>query len=140
MIGVVVDASAALAWALRSQATAASARMIEQADSYRFTAPAIFSFEVFNVLVSLSRRGSLDAGAYHDAVAVLTDADIRLAEPTPNEAIPELAEFAKVSGLSLFDASYLRLALVEDCGLATRDAGLIEACQRAGVAVYDFRG
>jgi predicted nucleic acid-binding protein len=107
---VVADASAALAWVLTSQATEASRRMLEASGDHDFLAPAIFQFEVFNVLVSLARRGSLSEGAYDDASHSLKALEVEIAPSITEAEILDMAAFARTVGLSLFDACYLQLA------------------------------
>lgn len=139
MIPIVVDASAALSWLLPTQETGASRIMIAQADHYRFIAPAIFQFEVLNVLVSLNRRGLLSAGAYENAVDDLRGLELELMPPITSDEVHDLAEFGKLVSLSVFDAGYAQLALNEACALASRDGGLLTACQLLGIPHHDLR-
>ncbi|MDB5470838.1 MAG: PilT protein domain protein [Caulobacter sp.] len=136
---VVVDASAALAWALPSQSTAASVAFISQAERYEFIAPAIFHFEVFNVLVKHRRRGLIDDGAYRSASEILGEVNIDLEAPLLPVAVEQLAAYAQVIGLGLFDAGYLKLALELDATLASRDKALLGAAVTWGVTVHDLR-
>ena len=114
--------------------------MLAQADQFEFIAPAVYLFEVYNVLLGLHRRGSLNLSALGDAREALDDLQVGLAPPIPTHAFPQLVEDARLLRLSVFDACYFQLAMAEDCAIATRDSGLLAACDRAGVPTFDLRG
>ena len=135
---VVIDASAALAWLLRSQATPAAWAFLAAHASRGFEAPEIFEWEVRNVLLSLGRRGMIEDDDYDAAVASLSDMDLAYRDPVAD--VSELSVFARRVGLSLFDAAYLALALDRDCALASRDAGLLRVAEASGVECFDLRG
>ena len=52
----------------------------------------------------------------------------------PARVVTVVYELAREHGLSVYDASYLDLALREDLPLATLDRRLAEAARRCGVA------
>jgi predicted nucleic acid-binding protein len=137
MTSVVLDASAALAWMLRSQATSAATAFLRDADAWTFEVPAIFSWEVFNVLVTLERRGSLSKTAYDEALAIYGRLDLRT-----NGAVIDmdnLVALARRTGLSLFDAAYLALALDQEWALASRDEALLAVAAKTGLRCFDLR-
>jgi predicted nucleic acid-binding protein len=139
MTAVVIDASAALAWMLKSQATKAADAFLLQVDDLDLVAPAIFQWEVRNVLLSFARRGLLAAADYEAAIAALDALNIRAASPLETAELPAFAEFAREARLSLVDASYLALAMELDCGLASRDTALLEAALGVAVTCIDLR-
>lgn len=139
MTSVVVDASAALAWMLTSQASAAADAFLLDVEAMNLVAPAIFEWEVRNVLLSLERRGLLSGRDYETALAILKDLDVESQAPLETAELAAFAAFARETRLSLFDASYLALSLELECRLATRDAGLLAAAREAGVTVIDLR-
>lgn len=139
MTAVVLDASAALAWMLASQATAAADAFLLEADRVDLLAPAIFEWEVRNVLLSLDRRALLSQADYQAALDILRDLEVRTVPPLDVGELPVFAAFAREVGLNLFDATYLALAMELDCSLATRDTGLLQAARQAGVNVIDLR-
>ena len=73
-------------------------------------------------------------------ISPFTALEVEIAPPMVGGDVPEVAAFARIVGLSLFDACYLQQALVEGCGLASRDAGLLQACEKAGIETFDLRG
>ena len=134
---VVIDASAALAWLLETQATPAAIRFLEErggADR-RWEAPFVFGWEVDNTLLRLARTGRLSARAYDDARSQLDHYSVSLAPPFAAAAIVGLAQ---ETGLSLFDAAYLDHALRNGCELASRDHDLLIAARQHGVVAHDL--
>lgn len=136
MTPVVLDASAALAWLLPSQATATSHRLLEQADEYDFIAPDVFLWEVANVLVAKARGRSLVIGEAFDQ---LDGIEIALDHPLTDGEVRQLTGVATNAGLSLFDAAYLALAIERRAMLASRDRLLLSAAIAVGVDVFDLR-
>lgn len=134
---VVLDASAALAWLLPSQATAAAHRLLQQADDHAFIAPDIFLWEVANVLVAKARGHSFVIGEAFDQ---LDGIEIALDHPLTDGEVRQLTGVATSAGLSLFDAAYLALAIERRGVLASRDTQLLSAATDVGVDVFDLRG
>jgi predicted nucleic acid-binding protein len=133
---VVLDASAALAWILPRQATSAAA-LLKDSNSLIFEAPDIFEWEVRNVLLTLDRRGVFLEGDYDAAVAIYDSLEVNLRPPVLD--IDQIAALARRTRLSLFDASYLALALDQSWPLASRDEALLTVASEAGVECFDLR-
>ena len=136
MTAVVLDASAALAWLLPSQATATADRLLEQADEYDFIAPDVFVWEVANVLVARARGQST---LVRDAFGQLDGIEIAFDQPLTGGDVRQLVDVATIVGLSLFDAAYLALATERHAVLASRDKLLLSAATAVGVDVFDLR-
>lgn len=134
---LVVDASAAASWLLASQSTEASQRLLMALDAYELLAPDIFRWEIGNLLVRQARR---DKGFdLAEAFARLDEYEIQVAPSPGGEDLRRLARMAELQRLSLFDASYLWLALSADAALASRDTDLLAATQAAGLTLVDLR-
>jgi predicted nucleic acid-binding protein len=134
---VIVDASVAMSWIVPSQATQPADALI--ASGATFEAPAILSFELRNALLRLERRRLSDA-EMSDRGLALVERHVRLVS-----LVEQGAEFggifalARAGALSMFDAVYLDLALRRSATLASRDAALIAAAGRRGLAAIDAR-
>jgi predicted nucleic acid-binding protein len=134
---LIVDASAAAAWLLASQATPAALDLLDRLAAHEPVAPDAFQWEIGNLLVRQTRREpGFDLG---EAFSVLDSFNIGLAPPPAKKEIRALASIAAARGLSLFDASYLWLAMKIDGGVASRDADLLAAATAAGLPVFDLR-
>jgi predicted nucleic acid-binding protein len=136
---VVVDASAALGWILRSQATASGAAFLERGDGYRLFAPSVFSWETRNVLLSLDRRGVIASIDYAPALRALDDLQISFAPPLEEDEVQELTTMARRVGLSLFDTAYFTMALDRSMALASRDGGLLRIAAASVIECFDLR-
>lgn len=131
----VVDASAAAAWLIRSQASAYADAFMPHSGR-RLIAPNIFVWEMCNLLRLFASRGAfeLDAGlASLDALGVI------LEPAASRKRICELTRFAHGVRLSLFDAAYLALALETGAELVSRDGHLLTVALANGIPCHDLR-
>ena len=138
MKGVVVDASAAAAFILPSQATRAAQSFFDSRQPGEFFAPSIFTWEIANVLVRLGLRG-VQRAAVEQALDVLSTLEIAVQTPPPDHQVLMIAREAFQLGLSVFDTAYLRLAIELDCALASRDDRLLSVARRF-VPCLDLQG
>ena len=137
MTKLIVDASAAASWLLASQSTRPATDLLERLGDFEPVAPHVFRWEIGHLLV---RQGRREPGFdLPEAFAVLDSFDIASAPPVGRDALRTLALVAAARGLSLFDASYLWLALQIDGAIASRDRGLLAAATAAGLPVFDLR-
>lgn len=135
---VVLDASVALAWFIDNPIPGFSSHVKrEMLGGVRCVVPALWHLEIANGLVSAERRG----------IVVSQDADLALAEvhslsrsaiETDEDLVStvEIAQIARVSGLTSYDAVYLRLASKEKIEIATLDLQLRQAAVKFGVALF----
>ena len=136
MIALVIDASAAASWLIETQATASSDAFLEARADDDFIAPAIFAWEIVNLIASKSGRGSLDLDHGLEALGGL---GIKVRPPLPGHEVVKLAPFAIEVGLSLFDAAYLALAIESGGAIVSRDKALLDAAVAHGIQIFDLR-
>lgn len=132
---LVLDASAAAAWIMPSQATSTSEDLLLRIGDFDLITPHVFVWEVGNLLVRQSRRGL----PLSDALEFLGELGIGYAEPSPPEAVLNMTDMAVAMRLSLFDTAYLALAADLDAPIASRDGGLIAAATGLGLEIMDLR-
>lgn len=127
----VLDASVAISWAMQDEsdprADAAQARALID----RPVVPAIWWFELRNVLVLNERRGriaSADSELFLESIGSLP----RMAFPQDSR---ETLRLAREHKLSVYDAAYLQLAKQEKLPLATLDHDLLRAAVAEGVEI-----
>lgn len=127
---VVLDASALLGLALDGEASDHAQRMLDHAAAEGGVVPTLFWYELRNALLMAERRGRITS----DGVAAFL-ADVALLPITvddlPRDAV--VLQLARQHGLTVYDASYLELAMRTGAPLATLDTALRSAAQRAGV-------
>lgn len=136
MMPLVVDASAAAAWLLRSQAGPRSDAFLERTGEFVLLAPDIFAWETGNLLRLFAARGALDLD---EAFEVLDALSITVAEPRAPSEVYDLARFAQSIELTLFDAAYMALAVELEAELVSRDANLLTVAQAHAIPCHDIR-
>ena len=127
----VLDASVAVAWFVRKQATAYTDRVRAMAKREPLHVPSVWPLEVANALLVLQRRGNISEIAARTAADLLGSLVVTLHQD--RLTIPELLAFAAKHRLSVYDASYLDVALALRLPLACRDGPLQRALPGAGV-------
>lgn len=135
MTAFVVDASAAAAWVLPDEASAASEALMDLAMIDGAAAPPHFPAELAAAVLRARRRGRITddhvVGARGTLDAVPMDIDQDGWDRIWSDALPLAVRF----GIGLYDAVYLELALRSALPLATFDVALRAAAVRAGVSL-----
>jgi predicted nucleic acid-binding protein len=130
----VVDSSVAIAWAVPSQATEGSVRLLENVlAGTPIVVPVLWAFEVANSLLALWRRRIIQDEQFERARRNLSVLEPAVDEEGPRLALERISTLAQEHTLSVYDAVYLELALRRALPLATRDSALNKAAKRAGV-------
>jgi len=128
----VVDASVALSWVLPGECFRLSASLRERAVEHldlSLLIPPTFWYEVANSLWVAVRRGRLERDAAHAALEALLDFRLEIEVPHPLDCLAA----ALASGIAVYDAVYLQLALESGSELWTVDRSLRRAAVDAGV-------
>lgn len=132
----VLDASAALAWCFRDEANALAEAVFDLLLTERATVPAIWPFEVANVLLAGQRRGRLSPAEASNFIRIVNGLPISVESGAGvDRALGPVLALAREQGLSVYDASYLDLALGRGLALATLDFRLQAAATRLAVPV-----
>jgi predicted nucleic acid-binding protein len=100
-------------------------------------APAHWPFESANMLQVALRRGRIDAEGRDNALRQLDDLLVAI-EPGDPDALRHALSLVDRHGLTVYDASYLELAIRLGATLASRDRALIGACKASGTPVMTF--
>jgi predicted nucleic acid-binding protein len=132
--GFIADSSVGVAWAVPSQASDTSDNLLDQvATGTPLVVPALWPFEVANSLLVLLRRKRILAPERDRALGALARLPLVLDEEGPRLALGSISELAREHGLSVYDATYLELAVRSKLPLASRDEALCKAAQRSRV-------
>ncbi len=127
----VLDASAAIAWALREDDLRADLAW-ELARTEDAFVPMLWWFEVRNALVLSERRGRIAEPQTARFLREISRLAI-MVDRTPDES--GVLTLARRHRLTVYDAAYLELALREAAPLATLDAQLAAAARSEAVTV-----
>jgi predicted nucleic acid-binding protein len=132
---LVVDTSIVVAWLLvdeRSPDAAGVARLIDEVETW---VPQLFPIEIGNALLVAERRNRVSAKYVLEQLAALQRMPLRLDTETNTHIWGRTYELAKDEGLTVYDATYLELAIRREAQLATLDDALVQAAQRRGLTV-----
>lgn len=128
----VIDASIVACWLFPDEHhPVADAARLRAADD-KLVAPAVWWFEVRNLLVTNERRGRIDPAHTAEALALLAGLRVPL-DQSPDDTM--LLALARKHRLSVYDAAYLELALRERIPLATLDRQLAAAANAEQIAM-----
>jgi predicted nucleic acid-binding protein len=134
MAGFVLDTSIALKWFLEDETDRAYSLAILSAvtDDYLPAVPWLWYYEIANTILMQVRRKRI---AFEQAAVYLNIIDEMLLEidPPDTSAVLRLPYLAGTHNLTVYDASFLELAMRLQVPLATTDQALIRAAAEAGV-------
>jgi predicted nucleic acid-binding protein len=131
MTGVIIDASATLAW-LFEEGTHAE-RFDSMLGKLRLVAPSLWRLEVTNAVLVKERRQQITPQQGARYLKILEALEVEYVPLSIAVGMEPLAQLARAHQLSSYDAVYLDLALVRGLPLWTLDKNLRQAAQRAGV-------
>ena len=124
------DASVAAAWVLPDEQAALAELALDRLGAETAKVPDVFWHELRNLLLSAERRGRIDDRHADVSLSRLRRFPIRGVVEADDRHVMELARDHR---LTAYDASYLALAIREDCALASLDRRLTEAAAAEGV-------
>ena len=126
----VLDASVAGPWILADEPSEAAARIAHRLLSEDALVPALWWYEVRNLLVVCERRGRLERSESDLFLSRLADYPILVDAEVDWDAAMRLARRHQ---LTVYDASNLELAIRSRVQLATLDVALQRAAGKEGV-------
>lgn len=133
--GYVVDASIATSWVLTSQATLLANRILAEIGSGTpFFVPSLWFLEVGNSLLQLQRRGRLGVDQCAHARASIIRMRPIVDDEGPLQSLQSIWQLAVELQLTIYDATYLEIAVRRGAVLVSRDGDLIRAAKKYGVA------
>ncbi len=132
---LVIDASVALSWAFEDEADSLSDRVLDAIADGVAVVPAVWPLEVSNALVTAQRRGRMTPADTARFLSLIGRLPVQV-EPIELGSMASLVDAARGYNLSVYDASYLVLAMSLGVPLATRDAALQNAATAAGVELF----
>lgn len=132
--GWVVDSSVGFAWAHPSQATPETDRLLEDVSNGAVVVvPMLWFVEMANGLLVLQRRKKITPTERKTALQTLSGLNFTVDEEAGRAAFGKTSELAEKYGLTLYDATYLEIAMRRKLSLATRDDALRDAAKRCGI-------
>jgi predicted nucleic acid-binding protein len=132
-MSLVLDSSVALAWIYADETTEAVLEIFERVKGDGAWIPALWRWEVANALQMNVRRGRHSAAFRDEALSNLAWLPIRTDGRAEPETWLDTLVLAERHGLTVYDASYLEIAVRRKIPLAMLDRELRVAAQGEGV-------
>jgi len=129
----VVDSSAALAWVLPGEATDATEALLDEIAVNGAIASGMWPLETANVLLYAEKARRITTDERRRSLTTLAALPIHIDPDTAAQAWGRTLGLAEAHGLTLYDASYLELALRLALPLASLDKKLRQAAEANGV-------
>lgn len=136
MTAFVLDTSVAATWCLPDEAGVDTDALQDAlAAGRRAVVPALWRWEIANVLARSLRRGRLTLPDFESARLLMDRLPIEIDAECATRALDSTLVLANAHRLTAYDASYLELAIRRRLPLATRDRELAQAASAAGVGL-----
>lgn len=132
---IVLDASACLGWSFQDQRTPELVEVSKLVLTQGATAPQLWPIEVAHVVVRARRRGQIDQAECDGILRSLSALRVTIDTETSDNVWVSTINLADKHGLTVYDATYLELAVRKQLPLATRDDELIAAARAEGLTV-----
>jgi predicted nucleic acid-binding protein len=133
-MAVVFDCSVTLAWFLEDERTAFTDTAFELLENADCWVPFLWRLEFPNALLIAERRRRVGREQRLEILDNAAQLFLRTDNVLPD--IRSLSGLADRRGITVYDASYLELALRAGADLITLDRGLADAAAAEGVAVH----
>lgn len=130
---LVLDSSASLSWCFEDERSPEALAVLERVIEANAYVPSLWRYEFANGLLMAQRRGRLDAERRLALLTEIGGLDIREDEAPRAQYWPTVSGFAERHGLTVYDASYLELAVRRRLPLATFDKALRVAAANENV-------
>jgi predicted nucleic acid-binding protein len=134
--GWVIDSSVGFAWVHPDQATTATDKLLDDvANGAIVVVPVLWFVEMANGLLVLQRRRKITPAERRTALQTLSDLTLVVDEEAGRAAFRKTSELAEKHGLTVYDATYLEVAVRRKLSIATRDSALKAAAKHCGLRI-----
>lgn len=133
MIRCVLDSSVALAWVLPGEGSDATEALLDEIAAAGATAPGLWPLETANVLLQAEKARRITQDERRQSLITLAALPVHIDPNTAAQAWSRTLGLTEAEGLTLYDASYLELALRLTLPLAPLDKKLRHAAAANGV-------
>ena len=124
-----------MAWCFNDEATAKSEALLEQVRRDGAWVPGLWRLEVANVLRQAERRGRISQSDSSRRLELLSKLPVWVDPETNRHAFGSIMALARTHTLTVYDATYLELAIRLGLPLASSDKALLAAARKCGVSI-----
>ena len=132
----VLDTSVTMAWLFEDEATRNTEALLDRLKTEEAFVPTLWTYEVGNVLLMAERCKRITEAQGRRFTQLLESLPIRVSDSPLISLWGNAVVVARAHGLSVYDGTYLDLAMREGMPLATRDKALRKAAKGLGVEIY----
>jgi len=131
----VIDPSVAVKWYLDDELSAKADELLEFVQSHGAVVPALFRWEVENVLRQANLSGRISDDGLYDAISSLRHLPIEVEDAGSRLLFGVELRLSKACDITVYDAAYLSVALDRRVPLATADLDLARAARDQDISV-----
>jgi predicted nucleic acid-binding protein len=132
----VLDNSVTMSWCFPDEHDSYARDVLKALPGTAASVPTIWPLEVANILLVGERRGRISQADSATFIGLLEGLPIRIDAETSEHAMKASLNLARAQGLSVYDATYLELALRRGLPIATLDGKLKQAAANLGVSLF----
>ncbi len=125
-----------MAWLFEDEATPTTEAILDRLKEEEALVPTLWTYEVGNVLLMAERRNRITEAQGRRFTQLLESLPIQISDSHLKSLWNNAIVVAREHGLSVYDGTYLDLAMREGIPLATRDKALRKAAKKLGIAIY----
>lgn len=130
----VLDCSVTMTWCFEDENTSYTEKVLNcLREGYEAKVPSLWKLEVCNVLLLAERKKRIMAHTANNFKFALTVLPIKIDNTVNDRIFDTVFELARELQLTVYDATYLELALREKFPIATLDSALIKAANKIGI-------
>ena len=132
----VIDCSATMSLFLPDENDTNYTNIIhKQLENKDCIAPSIWRYEIANVLLSCKKRNRLDDKQINEIANLIYKLPIDVENNNLHFIYNNVFNIASLNELSIYDASYIELAIRFNCSIATLDKKLIDIAKKLNVGL-----
>ena len=132
----VLDTSVTMAWLFEDEATRTTEAILDRLKDEEALVPTLWTYEVGNVLLMAERRKRITEAQGRRFTQLLESLPIHISDSHLKSLWNNAVVVAREHGLSVYDGTYLDLAMREGIPLATRDRALRKAAKKLGIEIH----
>lgn len=132
----VLDASVATAWCLKDETDPYPPRVLREINREKALVAPLWPQELANALLVAERRGRLKPAETSASLAKIRTLPITIEPSGVETSVDRAMELARQYQLTVYDATYLEIAIRENLPIATLDIELRRAAREVGVALF----
>lgn len=134
MTDFVMDCSVTISWCIEEEQTAASESLLNaMSKGSKAIVPALWLWEVNNVLLKAELAGRISAAKRHQQIALLQKLPILIDEDALKQIWDYTTNLAHKNKLIVYDASYLEIAIRKGLPLGSLDKHMRTVAKKMGI-------